>query len=229
MQMPRRHLGTRPTVTTMRTGQWLPGSALGIILHSAFIVQLRPQKDITVTSRHGVSNHRRLDCLFNRLSRRTWNKNIKALRHWPLRGNPSVIGGFPSHKGRVTQKMFPFDDVIMRQRDWQPVSFFDYNRLTTSPTKRAMLPFPARRAVPGYRESRDIQIKVVFYSGTWAKIKRFKIVSIHKGNSKAASFTITAAIYWPITSHHSLMNHTSPVLILNGFHELYFVIQLSLQ
>ena len=33
-------------------------------------------------------------------------ENIKALRHWPLWGE------FP-HKGPVTRKMFPFDDVIM--------------------------------------------------------------------------------------------------------------------
>ena len=153
MQMLRLHLGTRPPATTMRTGQWLPGSVLDIILHSAFIVQLRPQKDITVTSQWVPW---RLKSPASQLFVQPFvqahiNKNIKALRHWSLWGNPSVIGGFPSHKGRVTQKMFPFDEVIMRQRDWQPGSFFDYNRLTTSPTKRAMLRFPARHAVPGIR------------------------------------------------------------------------------
>ena len=41
-------------------------------------------------------------------------ENIKALRHWPLWGNSPVTGEF-SHKGPVTRKMFPFDDVIMYQ------------------------------------------------------------------------------------------------------------------
>ena len=31
-------------------------------------------------------------------------------------GNPPVTGGFSPHKGPVMQKMFPFDDVIMRTR-----------------------------------------------------------------------------------------------------------------
>ena len=33
---------------------------------------------------HGVSNHRRLGCLFNRLYWCRWKKTIKAPRHWPL-------------------------------------------------------------------------------------------------------------------------------------------------
>ena len=28
-------------------------------------------------------------------------------------GNPAVTAGFPAQQGPVTQKMFPFDDVIM--------------------------------------------------------------------------------------------------------------------
>ena len=39
-------------------------------------------------------------------------ENIKAPRHRPLyEGNPSVSGELP-HKGPVTRKMFPVDDVI---------------------------------------------------------------------------------------------------------------------
>ena len=44
--------------------------------------------------RQCVSNHRRLDCLLSRLS---WRR--------------SKTGEFP-HKGQVTRRMFPFDDVI---------------------------------------------------------------------------------------------------------------------
>ena len=47
--------------------------------------------------RDGVSNHQPHDCLLTRLYKVQIKENIKALRH----------------KGPVTQKMFPFDDVIM--------------------------------------------------------------------------------------------------------------------
>ena len=49
-----------------------------------------------------VSNHRRLDCLLNRLFRRRWKKTLK------LRSPVN----YP-HKRPVTLKMFPSDDVIM--------------------------------------------------------------------------------------------------------------------
>ena len=60
--------------------------------------------------RHGISNHRCLECLLNGLFRRTSKKT----------SNSSGLCGeihrspvdFP-HKGPVTRKMFPFDDVIM--------------------------------------------------------------------------------------------------------------------
>ena len=48
-----------------------------------------------------------------------FKENTKAPRHWPLRGNPPLTGGFPDfqvtgpHKGPVTRKIFPFYDVIM--------------------------------------------------------------------------------------------------------------------
>ena len=39
-------------------------------------------------------------------------ENIKAPRHWPLCGEFTEPVNSP-HKGPVTRKMFPFDDVIM--------------------------------------------------------------------------------------------------------------------
>ena len=65
--------------------------------------------------RDGVSNHRRLDCLPNRLFRcRT--KKAPKLRVTGLSrlcdGNSTVTGEFP-RKGPVTRKMFPFDDIIV--------------------------------------------------------------------------------------------------------------------
>ena len=63
--------------------------------------------------REGVPNHRRPYCLLNRLFRRR-SRKASTLRVTGLcDGNPPMTGGFP-HKGPVTRKMFPFDDVIMR-------------------------------------------------------------------------------------------------------------------
>ena len=61
--------------------------------------------------RQGVSNHRRLDCLLNRLFRRI-SKNTSKLRVTSLcEGNPPDS----PHKGPVTRKMFLFDNVIMHR------------------------------------------------------------------------------------------------------------------
>ena len=65
----------------------------------------------------GVSNHRRLDCLLNRLFRRRSKKtsklrvsillsfaSVRGIHRWPVNS---------LHKGPVTRKMFPFVDVLM--------------------------------------------------------------------------------------------------------------------
>ena len=62
----------------------------------------------------GVSNHRRLDGLFNRLFGRR-SKKISNLRvTGRCEGNSPVTGNF-SPKGPVTRKIFPFDEVIMTE------------------------------------------------------------------------------------------------------------------
>ena len=60
----------------------------------------------------GVSNHQPLGCLLNRLFRQRSKKTSK------LRVTALCVGNSPGpvnspHKGPVTGKMFPFDDVIM--------------------------------------------------------------------------------------------------------------------
>ena len=69
-----------------------------------------------ITWRHndpdGVSNHQPHGCLLNRLFRRRSKKTSK------LRVSGLCVGNSPGpvntpHKGPVTRKMFPFDDVIM--------------------------------------------------------------------------------------------------------------------
>ena len=65
---------------------------------------------------YSVSNHQPHSCLLNRLFRRRW-KNTSKLRVTGL-----CVGNSPGpvnspHKGPVTRKMFPFDDVIMMVSD----------------------------------------------------------------------------------------------------------------
>ena len=71
---------------------------------------------ISLRCRHndqdGVSNHQPHGCLLNRLFRGRSNKTSK------LRVTGLCVGNSPGpvnspHKGPVTRKMFPFDDVIM--------------------------------------------------------------------------------------------------------------------
>ena len=68
----------------------------------------------------GVSNHRRLDCLLNRLFRRRSKKTSKLRVTGLCGGSSPVIGEFPAVTGEfpeqkpVTRNMFPFDDVIMK-------------------------------------------------------------------------------------------------------------------
>ena len=73
-------------------------------------------RQISLQWRHneqdGVSNHHRLDYLLNRLFRSRSKKTSK------LRVTGLCVGNSPGpvnspHKGPVTWKMFPFDDVIM--------------------------------------------------------------------------------------------------------------------
>ena len=62
--------------------------------------------------RDGVSNHQPHECLVNRLFRRRSAKHrssaslafVRGIHRWPVNS---------PHKGPVTRKMFPFDDVIM--------------------------------------------------------------------------------------------------------------------
>ena len=60
----------------------------------------------------GVSNHQPRGCLLNRLFRRRWKKTSKLRVTGLCAGNSPGPVNSP-HKGPVTRKMFPFDDVIM--------------------------------------------------------------------------------------------------------------------
>ena len=60
----------------------------------------------------GVSNHQPRGCLLNRLFGRRSNKTSKLRVTGLCAGNSPGPVNSP-HKGPVTRKMFPFDDVIM--------------------------------------------------------------------------------------------------------------------
>ena len=60
----------------------------------------------------GVSNHQPHGCLLNRLFGR-WSKKTSKLRVTGLCAGNSPGHVNSPHKGPVTRKMFPFDDVIM--------------------------------------------------------------------------------------------------------------------
>ena len=71
----------------------------------------------------GVTNHQPHGCLLNRLFRRRSKKTSK------LRVTGLCVGNSPGpanspHKGPVTRKMCPFDDVIMLERVWPPCITF---------------------------------------------------------------------------------------------------------
>ena len=91
----------------------LPGS---LDHYSAHIVTLQWRHN----ERDGVSNHRRLGCLLNRLFRRKSKKTSKLRVTGMCEGNSPVTGEFPAVTGEfpaqkpVTRNMFPFDDVIMK-------------------------------------------------------------------------------------------------------------------
>ena len=82
----------------------------------SFIKVVCSQLFITIQWRHnerdGVSNHQPHDCLFSRLFKAQTKENIKTPRTGLLEGIHRWPVNSP-HKGPVTRKMFPFDDVIM--------------------------------------------------------------------------------------------------------------------
>ena len=61
--------------------------------------------------RDGVSNHRRLDCLLNRLFRQRKHQSfaslafVRGIHRWPMNS---------PHKGPTTRKMFPWDVIMFR-------------------------------------------------------------------------------------------------------------------
>ena len=78
----------------------------------------------------GVSNHQPRGCLLNRLFRRRSKKTSKLRVTGLCEGNSPGPVNSP-HKGLVTRKMFPFDDVIMFYKIKLHVTALVYDSLTT--------------------------------------------------------------------------------------------------
>ena len=62
----------------------------------------------------GVSNYRPHDCLLKHVFKAKIKANIKAPRYWPLCGEFTGDRWIPHTNWPVMRKMFPFDDVIMK-------------------------------------------------------------------------------------------------------------------
>ena len=120
--------------------QWVDMDLYYRVTHSNNWHEKRVEENTSLHWRHndhdGVSNHQPHGCLFNHLFRRTSKKTSK------LRVAGLSVGNSPGpvnspHKGPVTRKMFPLDDVIMwRERDaWsylltapdEHVAFYKHN------------------------------------------------------------------------------------------------------
>ena len=107
----------------------LTASCLARLLHASgrdlhcqeclLIVVWRVGETTTLHWRHnelvGVSNHQLHGCLLNHLFRRRSKKTSKLCVTGLCAGNSPGPVNSP-HKGPVTRKMFPFDDVIMKFR-----------------------------------------------------------------------------------------------------------------
>ena len=82
----------------------------------------------------GVSNHQPRGCLLNRLFRCRWKKTSKLRVTGLCAGNSPGPVNSP-HKGPVTRKMFPFDDVIMTTVSQPPHLYSGISYIESSPVR----------------------------------------------------------------------------------------------
>ena len=84
----------------------------GKFVYQSFQIQRKGSLQWRHNDQDGVSNHQRHGCLLNRSFRRRSKKTSKLHVTGLCVGNSPGPVNSP-HKGPVTRKMFPFDDVIM--------------------------------------------------------------------------------------------------------------------
>ena len=85
--------------------------SIGIYIYSFHVISLQWRHN----DYDSVSNHQLHGCLLKRLFR------PRSKKTWKLRVTGLCVGNSPGpvnspHKGPVTRKMFPFDDVIMKKK-----------------------------------------------------------------------------------------------------------------
>ena len=95
----------------------------GVLQMLAFQVSIKKKVLVSLRWRHnehdGVSNHQPHGCLLNRLFRPISKKTSKlCVTGLCVGSSPGPVNS--PHKGPVTQKMFPFNDVIMYARGCVP-------------------------------------------------------------------------------------------------------------
>ena len=99
------------------------------------------------SERHGVSNHQRFDCLANHLFSPILKKTSKLCVTGLCEGNPPVTVDSP-HRGPVTRKMFPLDDVIMKE--YGNILTFVFAAPSRVPTPAAVTLDPVYGARPSH-------------------------------------------------------------------------------
>ena len=111
-----------PTKPRLRLKMWI-FLLLFIKQLSTLRINCYPDSVFSLQWRHNerddVSNHRRLDCLFNRLFRRRWKKTSKLPVTGLCEGNSPVTGEFPVHRASNAE-MFTFHYVIMCPSTYLP-------------------------------------------------------------------------------------------------------------
>ena len=139
----------------------------------------------------GVSNHRRLDFLLNRLFRRRSKEHqssaslifVRGIHRWPV-DSP--------HKGAVTSKMFPFDDVIMEHT----------------------CTIPGPLCITSMRHDRQSQTRPMLYTVLQVPIKDKNIRKLFPGLScrQACFATDRCRFYSPNSCCDGLMNDKTYLL-----------------
>ena len=160
--------------------------------------------------RDSVSNHQPHDCLLNRLFRRRSKKTSK------LHVTGLCVGNSP-YKWSVTRKMFPFDDVIMKQQR-ALVQIMAWRQKCDKPFPYAMLTQSALRwhyndvimsAMVSQITSLTIIYSTVYSRRRSNKTSKLRVTGLCEGNSpvtaefpaQMASNAENVSIWWRHYGH----------------------------
>ena len=115
---------------------------------------------MTSDERYCSSNHRQLNWLFNRLLLLTTKRTPKLRITGPLWGESTGDRSIFPHKNLLTQKEFPWHDVIMSvcATKWQQ------NKM---PSRPFILWVADKEAGQAYRRINVVQMAVQFVRATW--------------------------------------------------------------